>query len=97
MTPPTGKEMVEILKDNLTVEKLEKVNLSNEQIEEWNSSVEDIIECCYDDLVEYSNRSLCVQDLQALAVPAIAAINEEDLGLSMQLIHSQIQATRTGS
>lgn len=94
MTPPTGKEMVEILKDNLTVEKLEKVNLSNEQIEEWNSSVEDIIECCYDDLVEYSNRSLCVQDLQALAIPAIAAINEEDLGLSMQLIHSQIQATR---
>ena len=60
MTPPTSKEMVEIFRLNLTIDKndrdyneLEK-KLEN-KIEKWNSSVEDILECCYDDLVDYRN------------------------------------------
>jgi len=64
MTPPTSKEMVEIFRSNLTIDKNDRdydeleTDGGIDQIEKWNSSVEDILECCYDDLVDYRNTTI---------------------------------------
>ena len=56
MAPPTSKEIIEILKENLLISNDENLALKEKQINQWNESVEDTFEMLYDDLVDFRSR-----------------------------------------
>jgi len=78
LTPPTQKEEIEIFKNLLLIDpNVSFDGIEEEKINRWNDEVEDIFEAYYENITDFTNKSLCIQDLQAIFTPVIAAITDE--------------------
>ena len=63
LTPPTQKEEIEIFKNLLLIDpNVSFDGIEEEKINRWNDEVEDIFEAYYENITDFTNKSLCIQE-----------------------------------
>ena len=63
LTPPTQKEEIEIFKNLLLIDpNVTFEGIDEEKIIRWNDEVEDIFESYYENITDFTNKSLCIQE-----------------------------------
>ena len=63
LTPPTQKEEIEIFKNLLLIDpNFTFDGIKDEKINRWNDEVEDIFDAYYENITDFTNKSLCIQE-----------------------------------
>ena len=63
LTPPTQKEEIEIFKNLLLIDpNFTFDGIKEEKINRWNDEVEDIFDAYYENITDFTNKSLCIQE-----------------------------------
>lgn len=63
MTPPTQKEEIEIFRNLLLIDpNVTFDGIEEEKVNRWNDEVEDIFEAYYENITDFTNKSLCIQE-----------------------------------
>ena len=63
LTPPTQKEEIEIFKNLLLIDpNVTFDGIKEEKINRWNDEVEDIFDAYYENITDFTNKSLCIQE-----------------------------------
>ena len=63
LTPPTQKEEIEIFKNLLLIDpNVTFDGIKEEKIHRWNDEVEDIFDAYYENITDFTNKSLCIQE-----------------------------------
>ena len=63
LTPPTQKEEIEIFRNLLLIDpNVTFDGIEEEKVNRWNDEVEDIFEACYENITDFTNKSLCIQE-----------------------------------
>ena len=62
LTPPTQKEEIEIFRNLLSIDPNVKFDgIEEEKVNRWNDEVEDIFDAYYENITDFTNKSLCIQ------------------------------------
>ena len=63
LTPPTQKEEIEIFKNLLLIDpNVTFDGIVEEKVNRWNDEVEDIFDAYYENITDFTNKSLCIQE-----------------------------------
>ena len=63
LTPPTQKEEIEIFRNLLLIDpNVTFDGIEEEKVNRWNDEVEDIFEAYYENITDFTNKSLCIQE-----------------------------------
>ena len=63
LTPPTQKEEIEIFKNLLLIDpNVTFDGIAEEKVNRWNDEVEDIFDAYYENITDFTNKSLCIQE-----------------------------------